>query len=139
MGKRIIVCLCGSTRFRQAYIDANRQETLAGKIVLSVGGFSHSGDTFTEEQKATLDQLHLDKIEMADEVLFLNCHAQKCPQCGTVWTSPGVTIQVCSCCTNLEQHPPKPYLGESSLRELAHARALGKTVRFLNKQEGLQS
>src|SRR5436305_195861 len=32
-----IVCLCGSTRFMQAFQDASLAETLAGRIVLSVG------------------------------------------------------------------------------------------------------
>lgn len=30
-----IVCLCGSTRFLQAFREANLRETLDGKIVLS--------------------------------------------------------------------------------------------------------
>ena len=37
MKKPIIVTLCGSTKFKQAFIDANFRETMAGKIVLSVG------------------------------------------------------------------------------------------------------
>ena len=32
-----IVCLCGSTRFMDAFHDAGWQETLAGKIVLITG------------------------------------------------------------------------------------------------------
>jgi hypothetical protein len=68
------VCLCGSTKFRKEFEEANLRETLAGKIVLSVGGFLHSGDgnKITPEQKVTLDELHKDKIDMADEVLVLN-------------------------------------------------------------------
>lgn len=37
-----IVCLCGSTRFSQAFADANLRETLVGKIVLTVGSMTHS-------------------------------------------------------------------------------------------------
>lgn len=37
-----IVCLCGSTRFGEAFAKANLEETLAGKIVLSVGSMTHS-------------------------------------------------------------------------------------------------
>src|SRR6266704_190453 len=33
----IIVCLCGSTRFSEAFHEANLRETLVGKIVLSIG------------------------------------------------------------------------------------------------------
>ncbi len=35
--KPTIVCLCGSTKFKQAFIDVNFRETMTGKIVLSVG------------------------------------------------------------------------------------------------------
>lgn len=52
---------------------------MAGKIVLSVGFYPHSqtqahGEEIgiTEAQKEALDQLHLRKIDMADEVLVLN-------------------------------------------------------------------
>lgn len=69
-----IVCLCGSTRFRDAFQAANREETLQGKIVLSVGLFGHGEDknVVTEEIKARLDRLHLEKIRLSDEILVLN-------------------------------------------------------------------
>jgi hypothetical protein len=68
-----IVCLCGSTRFKEAFEEANKRETLKGNIVLSVGWYGHCEDTpISEEQKEKLDELHLDKIRMSDEVLFLN-------------------------------------------------------------------
>jgi hypothetical protein len=70
---RKIVCLCGSTRFKEAFEEANKRETLKGNIVLSVGWYGHCEDTpIPEEQKEKLDELHLDKIRMADEILFLN-------------------------------------------------------------------
>ncbi|SRR6266487_1841714 len=69
-----VVCLCGSTRFSEAFREANLQETLAGKIVLSIGcDFkSDSALGFTESDKARMDRLHLRKIDLADEVLVLN-------------------------------------------------------------------
>jgi hypothetical protein len=71
--RRKIVCLCGSTRFKEAFEKANKEETLKGNIVLSVGYFGHSDPTApTPEQKKSLDELHFDKIWIADEVLFLN-------------------------------------------------------------------
>ncbi|SRR5258708_23833043 len=74
MQRPTIVCLCGSTRFSQAFHDENLRETLAGHIVLSIGADFKSDDALglTEEDKARLDELHLRKIELADEVLFLN-------------------------------------------------------------------
>lgn len=68
-----VVCLCGSTRFGDAYRDATRRETLEGNIVLSVGLLGHAeGLDMDGPLKVVLDQLHLRKIDMADEVLILN-------------------------------------------------------------------
>lgn len=100
-----IVVLCGSTRFWRTFQRASLQETMAGKIVLSIGAASgtddeHFGNLRKEEYdrvKAMLDELHMRKIDLADEVLILNV-----------------------------DH----YIGESTARELAYARSLGKPVRF---------
>ena len=69
-----IVCLCGSTRFSQAFQDANYQLTLKGCIVLSIGCVTHSDSELqiTADQKIVLDALHLRKIELADEIFVLN-------------------------------------------------------------------
>jgi hypothetical protein len=68
-----IVCLCGSTKFKEAFDKANYQETMAGHIVLSVGSFMHAdGIPFTNEEKVALDVLHKRKIDLCDEVLVLN-------------------------------------------------------------------
>ena len=74
--KPTIVCLCGSTRFWRTFQQASLRETLAGKIVLSIGAASgtddeHFGNLPPEEYhrvKAQLDELHLRKIDLADEV-----------------------------------------------------------------------
>ena len=39
-----IVTLCGSTRFKEQFIEAQKRLTLEGCIVISVGLFGHSGD-----------------------------------------------------------------------------------------------
>jgi len=70
--KRHIVCLCGSTRFKQEFDLANRVETLKGNIVLSCGVWNHTGDPPTESEKIQLDVLHKDKIYLAHEVLVIN-------------------------------------------------------------------
>ena len=68
-----IVCLCGSTKFKAAYLSANFDETMKGNIVLSVGCFIHADNIrINEEQKIILDKLHLEKIKLADEILILN-------------------------------------------------------------------
>jgi hypothetical protein len=69
-----VTCLCGSTRFSEAFQRANLEETLAGRIVLSIGCDTKSdqGLGLGPEVKAQLDALHLRKIDMADEILVLN-------------------------------------------------------------------
>lgn len=75
-----IVCLCGSTRFWREFQRAGLEETLKGNIVLSIGAASgtddeHFGNLPREEYdrvKTMLDNLHLRKIDLADEVLILN-------------------------------------------------------------------
>jgi hypothetical protein len=67
-----IVCICGSTRFRAEIACVNRQLTLEGKIVLAPGVFAHDGDALTEEEKERLDRLHLEKIDLADEVVVVD-------------------------------------------------------------------
>lgn len=101
-----IVCLCGSTRFKDDFVSANLRETLAGKIVLSIGCdmrtddeiFGHMPPDELERVKTALDALHFRKIELADEVLILNVGG---------------------------------YIGKSTTNELRHARELGKRVRWL--------
>ena len=70
----IIVCLCGSGRFREAFGAAEYNETLAGKIVLTIGcntkDVARSADL--AHHKPMLDELHKRKIDLADEVLILN-------------------------------------------------------------------
>lgn len=72
--KPTVVCLCGSTRFGEAFRAANLKETLAGRIVLSIGcDFkSDQGLGLTVADKERLDELHLRKIDLASEVLILN-------------------------------------------------------------------
>lgn len=73
MTKPRIVCLCGSTRFKDTFIGANRTETLLGNIVLTVGMFGHEeGLDMNGRIKQRLDELHKRKIDLADEILVLN-------------------------------------------------------------------
>lgn len=71
--KPVVVTLCGSTKFKDEFIKANADETMAGKIVLSVGGFDHAeGVTLTDSQREMLGKLHEHKIDMSDEILVIN-------------------------------------------------------------------
>lgn len=70
--KHEVITLCGSTRFRREFEEINKLLTLEGYVVISVGCFGHSGDVITEEQKELLDNIHLQKIEMADKIFVIN-------------------------------------------------------------------
>lgn len=100
-----VICLCGSTRFYDAFQRANYELTMQGIIVLSVGFYPHSqqqahGEQVgcTPEQKMALDELHLKKIDMADEIFVLNVGG---------------------------------YIGESTAREISYAHLSGKPVNYL--------
>ena len=45
VGNYNVVTLCGSTRFKEEFIEVQKQLTLEGNIVISVGLFGHSGDS----------------------------------------------------------------------------------------------
>lgn len=75
-----IVCLCGSTKFWEAFQKESLRLTLEGVIVLSIGAATASDDSHFgslpkpeyDRVKASLDELHKRKIDLADEVLVLN-------------------------------------------------------------------
>ena len=67
-----VITLCGSTKFKDDFERINRELTLLGNIVISVGCFGHAGDTFTEEQKVMLDEIHKRKIDIADAIYVIN-------------------------------------------------------------------
>ena len=74
VGKYKVITLCGSTRFKDAFMETQKRLTLEGNIVISVGLFGHSGDdeVWTEVAKEMLDDMHKRKIDMADEIFVIN-------------------------------------------------------------------
>ena len=69
-----IVTLCGSIRFKEQFLEAQKRLTLEGSIVISVGLFGHSGDddVWKPGVKEMLDDMHLRKIDLADEIFVIN-------------------------------------------------------------------
>lgn len=68
-----IVCLCGSTRFIDAFSEHYGRLTDEGKIVLSVGRVvPQSEQALGSSRKVMLDELHKRKIDLADRVFVLN-------------------------------------------------------------------
>ena len=74
VGKYKVITLCGSTRFKEEFLEAQKRLTLEGNIVISVGLFGHAGDgqVWSEGVKAMLDDMHKRKIDMADEIFVIN-------------------------------------------------------------------
>jgi hypothetical protein len=74
VGKYPIITLCGSTRFKEQFLEAQKRLTLAGNIVISVGLFGHSGDdeVWSPGTKEMLDNMHKRKIDMADGIFVIN-------------------------------------------------------------------
>lgn len=68
----VVVCLCGSTRFWEAFQQVAVRETIAGRVVLKPEVVAWAGVSIDEAVKARLDALHLRKIDMADEILVVN-------------------------------------------------------------------
>lgn len=106
MNRPTIVTLCGSTKFKDRFTQAQLEETLAGKIVLTIGCNMKSdteifGNLTPLELrliKAKLDILHLHKIAMSDEILVLNVGG---------------------------------YIGESTEREIEYAKSIGIKIRYI--------
>jgi hypothetical protein len=102
-----IITLCGSTRFKDQFIEAQKRLTLEGNIVISVGLFGHSGDQEVWENmdegtltktKEMLDNMHKRKIDMADSIFVINVGG---------------------------------YIGDSTKSEIDYAIAHGKKVEYL--------
>ena len=102
-----VITLCGSTRFKDEFMEVQKRLTLEGNIVISVGLFGHSGDDEVWEgmdegtltrTKEMLDDMHKRKIDMADEIFVINVGG---------------------------------YIGDSTRSEIEYARATGKKVSYL--------
>ena len=68
VGKYKVITLCGSTRFKNEFMETQKRLTLEGNIIISVGLFGHSGDeeVWKPGTKEMLDDMHLRKIDLAD-------------------------------------------------------------------------
>jgi PAS domain-containing protein len=107
VGKYKVITLCGSTRFKDEFMEAQKRLTLEGNIVISVGLFGHSGDSEVwdgmdegtlSETKEMLDDMHKRKIDMADEIFVINVGG---------------------------------YIGSSTKSEIEYAKKTGKPVKYL--------
>lgn len=104
-----VITLCGSTRFKDDFMRVQKELTLKGNIVISVGLFGHSGDDEVwdgmdegtlSKTKEMLDDMHKRKIDMADEIFVINVGG---------------------------------YIGDSTRSEIEYAVKNGKKVNYLEK------
>ena len=74
VGRYKVITLCGSTRFKDEFIETQKRLSLQGNIVISVGHFGHSGDkeVWQDGVKEMLDDMHKRKIDMADSIYVIN-------------------------------------------------------------------
>lgn len=96
-----VVTLCGSSKFKDEFIEAQKRLSLEGYIVLSLGLFGHTDSPEVIEDpsiKEMHDRNHKQKIDMSDEIYVIN---------------------------------PGGYIGESTLNEIMYARDHGKIIRYL--------
>lgn len=66
------ITLCGSTKFKEQFLSKEKELTLQGHSVYSCGAWGHSGDSITDEQKALLDAVHLEKILASEKIYVIN-------------------------------------------------------------------
>ncbi|MCM3782152.1 hypothetical protein M3231_04150 [Neobacillus mesonae] len=68
-----IITLCGSTKFKKEFEQANAFLTLRGNIVISLAFFEQSeGFEITDKQADLLADLHLKKIDLSDEIFVVD-------------------------------------------------------------------
>lgn len=133
--KPIVVCLCGSTRFGDAFRDAMRRETLKGKIVLTVGLLGHrEGLDMTGPTKEMLDELHKRKIDLADEILVLDACWWRCKVCKEFAPNQDLPRLQCSCKPEIKRGESAPYIGQSTRGEIEYAMQHGKRIRYLSAE-----
>ena len=66
-----VITLCGSTRFKQEFLNVNKWLTLQGNVVISTCLFENN-ETISSEEKDLLDEIHKVKIDLANEIFVIN-------------------------------------------------------------------
>jgi len=67
-----IICLCGSTRFQNAFMSEYAKLSEQGNIVLTVSKLIPQHEDISPELDKMRKWLHFRKIDLADEVMILN-------------------------------------------------------------------
>ena len=68
-----VITLCGSTKFKDEFIQAEKSLTLLGNIVLTCGLFNLAdSEELSDSMKEMLDDMHKRKIDMSDGIYVIN-------------------------------------------------------------------
>lgn len=104
-----VVTLCGSTKFYDDFMVAQKELATEGNVVLCCPVFHHSRDkeywdSLSDDEKVQLHNLlkeeHFQRIDMCDAIFVVN---------------------------------PNDYIGESTKSEIEYARQTGKGVMYMYK------
>lgn len=67
-----IITLCGSSKFKNEFLKIQKELSLKGYLVLSLGLFGHSGDDEAWGKKDLLDKVHKQKIDMSSAIFVID-------------------------------------------------------------------
>ena len=70
--KSNIITLCGSSKFKNEFLKVQKDLSLKGYLVLSLGLFGHSGDDEAWVKKDLLDRVHKQKIDMSSAIFIID-------------------------------------------------------------------
>ena len=116
------ITLCGSTRFISEYATWNQYLTLRRHVVYTVAGSAKHGWEITEDEKETLDLVHLVKILNSDAILVINCRLLPNGLSGSR--------------EERDFAAGETYIGDSTRREIKWAKILSKKVSYTSSVGG---
>ena len=105
-GKYKVITLCGSTRFKNTFLEVERLLSYKEYIVISVGIYQHTDiedrNRMTPTIKEMQDDMHKCKIDMSDEIYVIDVDG---------------------------------YIGDSTRSQIEYAKACGKKVHYYSNRD----
>lgn len=73
MEKYKIITLCGSTKFKDEFIEAEKELSNKEYLVFSVAQYTHADKIeISEKQRRMFDKMHREKIKLSDAIYVIN-------------------------------------------------------------------
>lgn len=92
------VTLCGSARFAEEFIEANKELSLRGFIVFPLSSPPEEKDKLSSYEKTVLDLVHLAKINSSDAIVVLgDGYIGRSTASEVLWAHINQKTIVCSC------------------------------------------